>query len=145
MAVLQNKAGINYLTIYMYFYTKERRRQRRRICWTRPWILRGPQFGMYDQLMVELRRDDEAAFINFMRMASEMFDELLHRISPRITKKHTSFRGRLPSGMKLPITLRHLASDGVKVICCHAVWLKGATQHNFRHCVRRLRGHLCCV
>ena len=66
LAVLQNEADNNYFT--MYLYMKERRRRRRRICWTRPWILRRPQFDLYDQLMVELRQEDEAAFINFMRM-----------------------------------------------------------------------------
>ncbi|KAH3828319.1 hypothetical protein DPMN_130273 [Dreissena polymorpha] len=54
-----------------------RRRQRR---W---WIraLLGPeqrrQFGLYDQLMVELRREDKRAFINIMRMQPEMFAEIL--------------------------------------------------------------------
>ena len=76
---------------------KERRRRRRRICWTRPWILRRPQFGLYDQLMVELRREDEAAFINFMRMPPEMFEEVLYhvyRIAPRIIKQRTSHARR---------------------------------------------------
>ena len=74
-----------------YLYIKERKRRRRRIC----WILRRPQFGLYDQLMVELRREDETAFINFMSMPPEMFDELLHCISPRITKQHTSQARRI--------------------------------------------------
>ena len=91
LAVLQNEVDNNYLA--MYLYRKERRRRRRRICWTRPWILRLPQFGLYDQLMVELRRKDEVSFINIMRVPTEMFDELLHRISPRITKQHTFIPG----------------------------------------------------
>ena len=33
-------------------------------------------FIMYDQLMVELRREDETALMNIMRMPPEMFDEL---------------------------------------------------------------------
>ena len=42
-----------------------------------------------------MREDEaEAAFINFMRMPSEMFDELLDRISLRITKQHTSHARR---------------------------------------------------
>ncbi|KAH3882345.1 hypothetical protein DPMN_006280 [Dreissena polymorpha] len=47
---------------------KRIRRQRR--WWIRAWL--GPerrrQFGVYDQLMVELRREDQRAFINIMRM-----------------------------------------------------------------------------
>ena len=65
-------------------------------------------FGLYD--MVELRREDQKAFVNFMRMSPEMFDEILRRIGPRITKQHTHYRAPLDTGMKLAVTLRHLAS-----------------------------------
>jgi hypothetical protein len=80
--------------------------------WARAWL--GPerrrQFGLYDQLMMELRREDTAAFTNFMRMQPEMFDEILARVGPRITKQHTFYRAPLEPGLKLAITLRHLAS-----------------------------------
>ena len=39
-----------------------------------------------------------------------MFDELLTRVGPRITKQNTTFREALDPGLKLAITLRHLAS-----------------------------------
>ncbi|XP_014671429.1 PREDICTED: uncharacterized protein LOC106812148 [Priapulus caudatus] len=65
---------------------------------------------MYDQLLVELRNEDRASFHNFMRMPPEMFDELLARVGPRITKEHTSCREPLEPGLKLALTLRHLAS-----------------------------------
>ena len=88
-----------------------RRRQRRR-WWSRAWLSpeRRRQFGLYDQLMVELRRADSQSFTNFMRMPPQMFDELLRRIGPRITKQHTFFRAPIEPGMKLAIALRHLAS-----------------------------------
>lgn len=76
----------------------------------RPWIGRRRQFGMYDQLMVELRNEDHASFTNFLRMPPEMFDELLARVIPRITKQYTFYRDPLEPGMKLALTLRHLAS-----------------------------------
>ena len=47
---------------------------------------------MYDQLMVELRNEDHASFTNFLRMPPEMFDELLARVIPRITKQYTFYR-----------------------------------------------------
>ena len=70
------------------------------------------QFGLYDQLMVELRNEDQMAFKNFMRMPSEMFDELLTRVGPKITKHNTctTYRDALDPGLKLALTLRHLAS-----------------------------------
>ena len=45
-----------------------------------------------------------------MRMPPEMFDEILERLRPRITKQMTFYREPLDPGMKLAITLRHLAS-----------------------------------
>ena len=60
--------------------------------------------------MVELRAEDPASFCNFLRMPPPMFDELLLRIGPRITKAHSFFRDPIEPGLKLALTLRHLAS-----------------------------------
>ena len=54
----------------------------------RPWIGRRQEFGIYDQLMMELRNEDPASFTRFLRMPPGMFDELLDRVAPRITKMH---------------------------------------------------------
>ena len=88
-----------------------RRRQRRR-WWSRAWLSpeRRRQFGLYDQLMVELRREDSQSFTNFMQMPPQMFDKVLRRIGPRMTKQHTFCRAPIEPGMKLAIALRHLAS-----------------------------------
>ena len=61
----------------------------------RPWIGRRRHFGMYDQLMVELRNEGQASFTNFLRMPPAMFDELLARVCPRITKQYTFYRDPL--------------------------------------------------
>ena len=45
-----------------------------------------------------------------MRMPPEMYDELLRRVGPRITKQNTKYRLPLDPGLKLAVTLRHLAS-----------------------------------
>jgi hypothetical protein len=91
---------------------RERREPRDRRCWVRPWlgVQRRLQFGHYDSLMPELRREDPASFVNLMRMTPEMFDELVLRLSPRCTKKDTNFRKAISPGMKIAITLRHLAT-----------------------------------
>ena len=60
--------------------------------------------------MSELRHEDPASFQNFLRVSPEMFDELLTRLSPRITKQDTNYRKAIDPGMKLAATLRHLAS-----------------------------------
>ena len=73
------------------------------------WIGRRRQFGLYDHLLVELRNEDQASFKNFLRMPPEMFDELLTRVDPRITKQSTNYREGLDPDLKLALTLRHLA------------------------------------
>ena len=39
-----------------------------------------------------------------------MFDELLTRLTPILTKASTNYRQNLEPGLKLAVTLRHLAS-----------------------------------
>ena len=78
---------------YQLALARRRRARQRRVnkCrwWVRPWIGRRMQFGIYDQLLLELRTEDQRGFKNFMRMPPEMFDELLGRVGPGITKQHT--------------------------------------------------------
>ena len=82
----------------------------RRRFWVRRWIGRRRQFGLYARLLAELRNEDQASFKNFMRISPDMFDELLTRVGPRITKQNTNYREALDPGLKLALTLRHLAS-----------------------------------
>ena len=91
---------------------RRRRNRRIRSCWVRPWLSaeRRLQFGHYDRLLAELRMEDQQSFFNFLRMPPEMFDELLNRVGPRIRKMDTHYRKALEPGMKLAITIRHLAS-----------------------------------
>ena len=55
------------------------KKRRRRRWWCRAWLSpeRRRHFGLYDQLMTELRREDQKAFVNFLRISPEMFDEIL--------------------------------------------------------------------
>lgn len=107
MLALQNQQVI----IHAYHDQQQRRRRRRRRrWWVRPWIARRPAQGIYSNLMVELRAEDPASFVNYLRMPPEMFDELLTRLRPRLTKQATKFREPLDPGLKLALTLRHLAS-----------------------------------
>ncbi|XP_045121906.1 protein ALP1-like [Portunus trituberculatus] len=109
LAVLQHQNDLTDLTPHQ-LQRNRRNADRKRRTWVRSWIGRRRQFGLYDQLMVELRAEDPASFTNFMRMAPAMFDELLERLVPRISKQHTFYREPLPPGLKLALTLRHLAS-----------------------------------
>ena len=111
IAVLQHKQNLVELGLHQVDVIRRRRKRRGRgRFWVRPWIGRRRQFGLYDQLLVELRNEDQASFKNFMRMPPEMFDELLTRVGPGITKQNTHYREALDPGLKLALTLRHLAS-----------------------------------
>ena len=90
-----------------------RRRQKQlRSIWVRRWLSaeRRLQYGQYDRLMAELRMEDVRSFLNLLRMQPEMFDELLNRVAQRIQKNDTLWRKSLELGLKLAITLRHLAA-----------------------------------
>lgn len=60
--------------------------------------------------MPELRNEDTASFFNFLRMPPVMFDELLARLVPLITKQDTNYRNAIEPGLKLAMTIRHLAT-----------------------------------
>ena len=108
--MLQHQLDLLQLAIYYLKKKRKRKQGKRRVRWVKSWIGRRRQFGLYDQLIVELRNEDQRAFKNFLRMPPEMYDELLERVGPRIAKRHTSCRAPLEPGLKLALTLRHLAS-----------------------------------
>lgn len=91
----------------------ERRRRRRvvvRNIWVRDRIVRRPQLGHYDHLMVELRNKDPRAFKNFLGMPPAMYGEIVQRRTPALIKGTTKWRAHLEPGFKIAITLRYLAS-----------------------------------
>ena len=112
LAIAQHEVDVVQLNIAEFIRGRRRwrRGQRRRRMWTRGWILRREQFGLYDQLMVELRREDPRTFKNFMRLSPDLYDEVFERVKGRITKQFTWFRKPVDPGLKLAVTLRHLAS-----------------------------------
>ena len=129
IAVLRHHQNRMELALHQIRVMRKRRRGQRRF-WVRPWIGRRRQFSLYDQLLVELRNEDQKAFKNFMRMLPEMFDELLTRVGPRNRKQNTNYREPIEPGLKLAITLRHLASGtmtviaairGLCVVCMHSM------------------------
>ena len=88
--------------------------------WVKPWISRRGQLGQYDTLMRELREEDPEAFINYMRLPMELYDEVLARITPLITKEDTWWRKALDPGLKFACTMSHLASgDSYSSIKCY--------------------------
>lgn len=114
-ALLQGHQALilNHMTIAVIRRRMQRRQRRKqRTWWVRPWLTqqRRVLFGDYSQLMQELRLEDEGSFYNYLRMEPAMFDELLQRVGPRITKQDTHWRQSLEPGLKLALTLRFLAT-----------------------------------
>ena len=75
-----------------------------------------PLYGLYESLLGDLERYDQAAYRNFTRCAPELFQFLLNRITPRIKRIPNNYRppGRpgalLEPGLMLVVTLRYLVS-----------------------------------
>jgi hypothetical protein len=110
VAMLQQQQLLQVQAAIQLLRRRRRRRPRDRRMWVRQWILRRPGQGIYHNLMLELRNEDPSSFINFLRMPPEMYDELCHRLAGRLTKQATNWRQPLEPGLKLALTLRHLAS-----------------------------------
>ena len=88
IAIIQYQNHMIDWALFLANRIKRTRGQRRRAIWVRPWIGRRQEFGIYDQLMMELRNGDPASFTSFLRLPPDMFDELLDRVAQRITKMH---------------------------------------------------------
>ena len=81
--------------------------------WVRPWLTeeRRQQLGQFSSLLdTQLMLEDPVAFQNYTMLTPQLFDEVLQRVAPAIERELTSFRQPLPPGLKLAVTLRHLAT-----------------------------------
>ena len=76
----------------------------------KPWLLRRALFGQYDNLLYELHREDSKGYQNFHRMSPELFNDLVERVGPLITKRDTFYRKALDHGLKIAYTLRYMAT-----------------------------------
>jgi len=69
-----------------------KKRRRIRVQWTRAWFIRRTLFGQYENLLAELNREDPKRYRNFLRVDNDLFEQLLQKVSPYITKKTTNWR-----------------------------------------------------
>ncbi len=60
--------------------------------------------------MVELRIEYPAGFQNFIRCEPAMFQEMVDRLTPLISKLDTNYHKALDPGLKVAITLRYMAT-----------------------------------
>ncbi|XP_048755473.2 uncharacterized protein LOC125666342 [Ostrea edulis] len=113
LAMAQNEV-LQQLNLHQFIRGRFRWRRgfRRRRIWRRTWLnpARRRAFSIFDQLLVELRREDSSTFRKFLYMPPALYDEILERVRGRIWRQHTWFREPLNEGLKLAATLRHLVS-----------------------------------
>ena len=114
----QNDLQRMWWLLYQAVAARDRRRIRRNI-WTRGWILERPRFGLYENLLGDLERNDPRSYRNFTRCAPELFQFILQGISPRIRRRPNNYRpagrpgAQLEPGLMLAVTLRYLASGSM--------------------------------
>lgn len=58
--------------------------------------------------MMEMRNEDPSAFQHFIRMSSAIFDYLVERLRPTLTKPITNLNPNLDPKPKVALTLLHL-------------------------------------
>ena len=61
----------------------------KRSIWIRPWLLKRPNFGVYDTLLKEFRLANPEEYKNCLRMTEENFNEILSYIEADIRKEDT--------------------------------------------------------
>ncbi len=60
--------------------------------------------------MVELAIEDPAGFQNFVRCEPAMFQEMVERLTPLISKQDMNYHKALDPGLKVAITLHYMAT-----------------------------------
>ena len=88
---------------WLYLIKKARKRRRQapvRRFWVHPILQQRSQFGEFHHLLQELR-EDEVRFQRYFRLSRAQFDDLLTRISARITRQDTNYRRSIPPEERL--------------------------------------------
>ncbi len=73
--------------------------------WVHPILLGRQQHGEYHRLVMELRLDGNQ-FQQYFRLTRELFDDLLMRVGPRITRMDTHLRLAIGPAQHLAICLQ---------------------------------------
>ena len=109
---------------------RQRRHRRYRF---RPWQTRAEleEEGHYSRPMPGLHLDDPMAYRNFIRMPPELYQELEQRITAEFQRDRTSMRDPVSPGVKLAVTLSHLATGDSYTTLQYAFRLASSTIEKF--------------
>ena len=109
------------------------RQRRHRRYWVRPWLTQAEheEEGQYTRLMSRLELDDPMAYRNFIWISPEHFQELEQRLTPELQRERTWIREPLSPGLKLVVTLRHLATGDSYTTLQYAFRVASSTINKF--------------
>ncbi|XP_018367708.1 PREDICTED: uncharacterized protein LOC108757374, partial [Trachymyrmex cornetzi] len=102
--------------LFLIIAEEETHRNNPRI-WTHPYLLKRNRRGMHYNLFTELLFEDPDRFRRCLRMNTALFENLLEKVTPIITKQDTHLRQRISPAERLSLTLRHLATGIIKEVC----------------------------
>lgn len=99
------------LLLLLYIRKKKEKRNNsnvsRRRYWVHPILKLKQQQGDWYNLVHEMRLQGDDTFFNYTRMTSIMFDALLTKVGPSITKMETNWRTPIPAAARLAMTIRY--------------------------------------
>ena len=109
---------------------RQRRHRRYRF---RPWLTRTQleEEGHYSRPMPRLHLDDPMAYGNFIQMPPELYQELEQRITAEFQRDRTLMRDPVSPGVKLAVTLRHLATGESYTTLQYAFRVASPTMEKF--------------
>ena len=109
------------------------RKRRHRLYKFRPWLTREEleEEGQYSRPMPRLHLDDLMAHRNFIQMPPELYQEMEQRITVEFQRDRTLMRDPVSPGVKLAVTLRHLATGDSYTTLRYAFRVASSTIEKF--------------
>jgi len=93
--------------LYIRNQRKKKNVQKKRRYWVHPILCRKQQQGDWHNLICEMILQDDETYFNYMRMTPNMFEYLLSKVGPSITKMETNMRKPIPAAARLAMTIRY--------------------------------------
>ncbi|XP_025159509.1 uncharacterized protein LOC112589650 [Harpegnathos saltator] len=110
-----NEARCRILLLCLLYIRHRKRKEMitKRKYWVHPIFKLKQQQGDWHNLVREMILQDDDTYFTYMRMTPSMFEYLLSKVGPTITKMETHWRKPISPAARLSMTIRYLASgDG---------------------------------
>ena len=91
--------------LYLLYKSQKRRKTTRRRIWVHKVLRRCTELWEFHCLLQELRLDEER-FQRYLRLTGAQFEDLLARVSARISRLDTKYRRSISAAERLSICLR---------------------------------------